>query len=57
MSLFDRVFTCVVMLPLQVGLGVFIGSRSRVLGMLLVAIGAFCLLLLYRKVRAYEVVS
>ena len=41
MSLFDRAFTWVVMLPLQIGLGVFIGSRSRVLAMLLVAVGAF----------------
>ena len=40
MSLFDRVFTWAVMFPLQLGLGVVIGSRSRALGMLLVTVGA-----------------
>ncbi|MFA5908990.1 MAG: O-antigen polymerase [Vicinamibacterales bacterium] len=41
MSLFDRAFTWAIMLPLQVGLSVFIGSRSRALTMVLVTVGAF----------------
>jgi uncharacterized protein YjeT (DUF2065 family) len=55
MSRFDRVFTWAVMLPLQLGIGVTIGLRSRVLAILLIAAGA--LHYGYRRLTSGQILS